>query len=243
MKKLFIVALAVVATGKAYSQDWTPANTEYFHHQPVIVTPGDGTSAPSDAIVLFDGTNLDEWTNGKGEAPGWVIEDGAMHLVRGAGEIVTKRNFGDCQLHVEWKSPQPQDGQHGQGRGNSGIFLQRKYEVQVLDSYENPTYSNGQAASIYKQHPPLVNATRQPGEWQTYDIIYKAPVFGINGVLEKPATVTVIHNGVLVQNCVEIKGTTEYIGWPKYEVHGLLPIAIQDHGNPVSFRNIWIREL
>lgn len=243
MRKLTLLAIFATVAASAYSQDWKPGNTEYFHHQPEIITPGDGTSAPSDAILLFDGTNFDEWTDAKGEAPKWVIEDGAMHPVKGSGSILTKRNFGDCQLHIEWRSPEPQEGQNSQQRGNSGVFMQRKYEVQVLDNYDNPTYSNGQAGSIYKQHAPLVNACRKPGEWQTYDIIYKAPVFGVNGVLEKPATVTVIHNGVLVQNHVEIKGTTEYIGWPKYEVHGLLPIELQDHSNPVSFRNIWIREL
>jgi hypothetical protein len=165
-----------------------------------------------------------------------------MTVQKGAGDIRTKQAFGDCQLHIEWRAPVEVIGD-SQGRGNSGIFLQSTYEVQVLDSYNNRTYSNGQAASIYKQHMPLVNACRPPGEWQTYDIIYEAPIFHDDGTLARPAFITVIHNGVLVQNHVMLKGHTPYIGLPKYTAHGKLPIRLQDHGNPVSFRNIWIREL
>jgi hypothetical protein len=165
-----------------------------------------------------------------------------MTVVKGAGNIVTKRSFGDCQLHIEFRTPAVVVGE-GQGRGNSGIFLQSRYEVQVLDNYNNRTYSNGQAGSIYKQHIPLVNACRPPGEWQTYDIIYTAPRFNADGIRIAPGRVTVIQNGVLVQNNVEIRGTTEYDTMPKNFAHGKAPLELQDHGNPVSYRNIWIRDL
>jgi hypothetical protein len=166
-----------------------------------------------------------------------------MTVVKGTGDIRTTRRFGDCQLHVEWRTPPVATGE-GQGRGNSGVFLQERYEVQVLDSFDNRTYSNGQAASIYKQHIPLVNASRPPGEWQTYDIIYTAPRFADDGTVRRPAYMTVLHNGVLAQQHVEVKGTTVYIGQPRYEPHGAAePLRLQDHGDPVSYRNIWIREL
>jgi hypothetical protein len=222
-----------------------PEMTEIWDPEIPVITPGQTpVDAPSDAIVLFDGTNLNEWTNGKGEAAEWVVADGCVTVKKGTGTIQTKRQFNDFQLHIEWRSPAEVVGE-SQGRGNSGIFLQGVYEVQVLDNYNNRTYRNGQAGSVYKQHPPLVNACKAPGVWQTYDIIYTAPRFNENGTYFTPPTVTVLHNGVLVQNNVKMRGPTEYIGIPEYTVkkHGAGPLVLQDHGNPVSFRNIWIREL
>ena len=220
-----------------------PEETEVWEPEPRVVTTAPD-KAPSDAIVLFDGTSLDQWVSGKdGSSPTeWEVADGVLTVVRGKGEIRTKQEFSDYQLHVEWKSPTEIVGE-GQGRGNSGIFMQGLYEVQVLDSYNNRTYSNGQAASLYKQRIPLVNATKPPGEWQTYDIVWTAPRFNADGILISKARVTILHNGVLVQNNVELDGPTEYIGIPKYKAHGPGPIILQDHGNPVSFRNIWIRLL
>lgn len=244
----FLSASLLIASISAQTK-WQPRNTEYFHNQPPIVTPGDGTKPPSDATILFDGSNLSAWelatpemVNGKEiyKSATWEVKDGFFTV--GKGSIRTKECFGSCQLHIEWRSPEKVVGD-GQGRGNSGIFLQSLYEIQVLDNYNNKTYSNGQAASIYKQTPPLANACRKPGEWQVYDILFTAPEFNHKGEVVKPAYVTVIHNGVLVQNHTELKGTTEYIGLPQYNAHGLLPIVLQDHGNPVSYRNIWIRNL
>jgi hypothetical protein len=209
---------------------------------PRTVTPGSGTTPPSDAFILFDGKNFDQWTHQNGTAVKWTLKDGIMTVAGGTGGIFTKKEFGDCQLHVEWRTPAEIKG-NGQGRGNSGIFLQNRYEVQVLDSYNNSTYSNGQAGSIYKQHIPLVNACRPSGEWQTYDIIFTAPRFNKDGLKASPARLTVIHNGVLIQNNVEVFGTTVNRGLPQNEAHGKAPIQIQDHGDRVSFRNIWIREL
>lgn len=209
---------------------------------PRVVTPGEGTATPSDAIVLFDGKNTGAWTHKDGSAVKWKIGDGAMTVANGTGDIFTKQTFGDCQLHIEWRTPAKVKGK-GQGRGNSGIFLQNRYEVQVLDNYNNRTYSNGQAGSIYKQSIPLVNACRPPGEWQTYDIIFTAPRFNADGLKTSPGYITVLQNGILVQNHTRILGTTEYIGLPKNEAHGKAPLRLQDHHNPVSYRNIWIREL
>lgn len=220
-----------------------PEDTEVWEPEPPIVAPGYSyASAPSDAIVLFSENHLDQWQGKEGSKAPWTVEGDYFTVKPGSGPLITKQNFTDFQLHVEWRAPSVIQGE-GQGRGNSGIFLQGKYEVQVLDSYNNRTYSNGQAASIYKQHIPLVNAMHGPGQWNSYDIIYTAPRFRSNGELESPAYVTVIHNGVLVQNHVEIKGGSVYVGPPSYEAHGPGPIMLQDHGNPVSFRNIWIREL
>lgn len=222
-----------------------PEATEFWEPEPRVVTPGETSQMPpSDAVVLFGGNNLDQWKGlkGNGAAP-WKVEDGYFTVVAGTGGIESKESFGDAQIHLEWRSPSEVKGD-SQGRGNSGFFLMGKYEVQVLDSYNNRTYSNGQAGSIYKQHPPLVNAMRPPGEWNTYDIIFTAPRFNDDGMLIRPAVVTLIHNGILVQNGVELKGPTEYIGIPNYEAHDdALPYMIQDHGNPVSFRNIWVRKL
>lgn len=220
-----------------------PEETEVWEPEPrVVATYAD--KAPSDATVLFDGSSLNQWVSRKdGSSPvEWTVADGAFTMVRGKGDIQTKQEFTDYQLHVEWRSPSEVKGE-GQGRGNSGIFMQGLYEIQVLDSYDNRTYSNGQAASVYKQRIPLVNATKPPGEWQTYDIIWTAPRFNADGVLISKARVTVIHNGVLVQNNVELDGPTEYIGLPKYKAHGAGPIVLQDHGDAVSFKNIWIRPL
>jgi len=201
--------------------------------------------APSDAIVLFDGTDLSQWSSSSGAESKWKIVNGAMESVPGSGYIVSKQKFGDCQVHVEFASPQTVKGS-GQGRGNSGVFLMGEFEVQVLDSYENPTYSDGSAGAIYGQYPPLVNASRKPGEWQTYDIVFLRPRFDKQGDLTKPARLTVFHNGVLIQNGNEALGPTNWIRYRAYEkmaskIEG--PLSLQDHGNPVRYRNIWVRKL
>jgi len=208
--------------------------------EPKIIDAG---PPPSDAIILFDGRDLSKWVSEKdGGQAKWEIKDGVA-TVNGTGSIRTKQEFGDCQLHVEWASPEEVKGE-GQGRGNSGVYLQGRYELQVLDSYKNKTYYHGQAGAIYKQYAPLVNASREPGEWQSYDVIYHGPRFDGGGKLLKAATVTVLHNGVLVQDNVEIKGLTGPKGAPKYEPHPpKQPLVLQDHHNPVRYRNIWIREL
>lgn len=243
-----LLAFGAILSLPVYAQDnskKTPESTEIWEPQPRIVTPSQKPGdAPSDATILFDGKNWDNWQTLEGGVPTWTISDGAMTVVGGAKDIRTKKEFGDFQLHVEWRTPATVDAaQTGQGRGNSGIFLQGKYEVQVLDNYNNKTYANGQASSIYKQQIPLVNACRKPGEWQTYDIIFSAPRFNAEGRIVHPAYVTVIHNGIITQNHVAIWGPTEYIGLPVYKPGDKGPIILQDHGNPVSFRNIWIREL
>lgn len=225
----------------------TPEMSEWWQPQPPVVTPGKSTdagstTAPSDAIILFDGTNLEQWQKPNGDAPEWIVKDGAFTVKPGTGGIRTKKEFGDFQLHIEWRIPKDVQGE-SQGRGNSGIFLQDKYEIQVLDCYNNETYSNGQTGSVYKQSRPLVNAMRKPGEWNVYDIIYEAPTFKKDGTYRTPPRVTVLQNGVILQNNTIIKGTTEYVGFPKVVPHGDGPISLQDHGNPISFRNVWIREL
>ena len=208
--------------------------------EPRVIDPG---PPPSDAIVLFDGQDLSQWKSDKDGGPAkWAIEDGAA-MVNGTGGISTKQAFGDCQLHIEWATPVQVKGD-GQGRGNSGIFLQGRYEIQVLDSYNNKTYFDGQAGAVYHQHAPLVNACRTPGEWQTYDIIFHAPRFDEAGKLLKPGTVTILQNGVLVQDNVEIKGPTSGRVGASYKAHPLKQsLVLQDHKNPVRYRNIWIREL
>jgi hypothetical protein len=225
--------------------------TEIWEPEPMVITPGNTNSeAPSDAIALFDGSDLDSWVHKTGEDAKWSVQDGYFTVKPGSGDILTKQFFGSCQLHVEWRSPSIIESE-GQGRGNSGVYFMENtklgdtgYEVQVLDSYNNRTYSNGQAASVYKQHIPLVNASKKPGEWQNYDIIFNAPVFSDDGQLIKHAYLTVFHNGVLVQNNVQIQGYVKFIGYPEYKAHpSKLPIKLQDHGNLVSYRNIWIREL
>ena len=224
------------------AQSWPPELTEVWSPVPTVVTPAAPGAPPSDAVVLFDGTDLSAWESPSGEPAGWRVEDGVMTVVPGTGDIRTREPFGDVQLHVEWRTPAVVEGE-GQGRGNSGVFLQDRYEIQVLDSHGNVTYPNGQAGAIYKQHIPLVNASRGPGEWQTYDIFYRAPVFTDDGGLARAAIVTVIHNGVLIHHAAEIAGGTTYTGLPRYAAHGLLPLRLQNHGNPVSYRNVWIRRL
>jgi hypothetical protein len=227
-----------------------PADTEVWEPVPKVVTPGASTNtAPNDAIVLFDGKNLDQWVSTKDKSPaGWTVADGILTVNKSTGNIETKRSFTNYQLHIEWRIPEGVTGT-GQARGNSGVFLASTgtgdsgYELQVLDSYNNKTYVNGQAASIYKQFPPLVNAMRPPGEWQTYDVIWTAPRFDAAGKLIRPASATVLHNGILVHDHVLLSGDTRYIGKPAYRAHGASPIKLQDHGDPVSFRNIWVREL
>jgi hypothetical protein len=207
--------------------------------EPRVIDPG---PPPSDVVILLD-QDLSKWKSQKDGGPArWSMNDGVA-TVNGSGNIVTAQSFGDCQLHVEWAAPEKVAGE-GQGRGNSGIYFQGRYELQVLDSYKNKTYYHGQAGSIYKQSAPLVNASREPGEWQTYDVIYHAPRFDAKGALLKPGTMTVLHNGVLVQDNTEIKGMTGPSGAPKYQAHALKePLELQDHKNPVRYRNIWIREL
>ena len=233
--------LAVSLPSVACSAEPAPEETEVWDPEPAVVEPRSRDGAPGDAIVLF-GDDLSEWQHEDGSSARWTVGDGWFEVVPGTGDIRTRRSFGDVQLHVEWRAPTEIEGD-GQGRGNSGIFLQQRYEVQVLDSYDNRTYSNGQAASIYKQHIPLVNATTPPGTWQVYDIIFHAPDFGDDGSLTAPATLTVLHNGILVQDNVEVRGTTVYIGEPSYSAHGDDALRLQDHGNPVRFRNVWVREL
>jgi hypothetical protein len=225
-----------------------PGMTEIWDPEVTIIQPGATNSdAPSDAIVLFDGTDVNkEWTDSRGNPTKWIVQDGSLVCVKGSGVIKTKRKFNDFQLHIEWKTPSEVTGS-SQGRGNSGVFLQELYEVQVLDSYNNRTYRHGQAGSFYKQYAPLVNVSRKPGEWQSYDIIYTAPTFNPKDstTYKTPPRATVLHNGVLVQNNVSLRGPTEYIGIPEYFIkpHGAESLVLQDHGNPVAYRNIWIREL
>jgi hypothetical protein len=228
-----IFAFALVCVPNIFAADKEPAR----------VDPGPVGGPPSDAIVLFDGKNLSKWVDDNGHPADWEVKDGVV-TVRGTNQMFTKQTFGDCQLHVEWATPNPPVGK-GQARGNSGIFLQSRYEVQVLDSIDNPTYFNGQAGSVYKQYVPLVNASRKPGEWQTYDIVYHAPRFADDGKVITPARVTVLHNGVLVEDNVAIKGLTHHDNGPThYEKHNLKePLRLQNHHSAVKFRNIWIREL
>lgn len=210
---------------------------------PAVSTQKKAGSAPSDAIVLFDGTDMLNWRAMDGGPAKWIVKSDYMESVRGAGYVRTLQGFGDCQLHVEFMTPTPPAGS-SQGRGNSGVFLMGVYEVQVLDSYDNVTYADGQCSAIYGQYPPQVNACRKPGEWQTYDIIFKAPKFDDVGDLVKPAVITVLQNGILTQDHVEIKGPTNWCSRSPYAQHpGKLPLSFQDHGNPVRYRNVWVREL
>lgn len=254
MKRVIVIAVTgeLLATSFALAQD-RPQDTEAWKPTPVVVSPGAEPGAPpSDAVVLFDGSGLQEWVSVKDKSPAaWTVADGVLTVNKARGNIETRRSFGDYQLHLEWRIPADIKGS-GQGRGNSGVFLastgagDRGYEVQILDSYRNETYVNGQAAAVYKQHPPLANASRKPGEWQTYDIVWRAPRFSADGDLVAPARVSVLHNGVLVQDDVTLAGETVFIGKPSYKAHGPAPIKLQAHGDPsapISFRNIWVREL
>jgi hypothetical protein len=204
--------------------------------EPAVVTPGENGGPPSDAIVLFDGKDLSAWEGGDY----WKIENGVA--IADHATISTKQKFGDCQLHVEWTAPDPPRGE-GQDRGNSGVFLQDRYEMQVLDSYVNKTYFDGQAAAIYKQTPPLVNAMRPPGQWNIYDIVWTAPKFKDDGSLESPAYITALHNNVLVLNHYQLLGDTPWSSPPKYEAHGAAPISLQYHNHPVRYRNLWVRDV
>jgi Domain of Unknown Function (DUF1080) len=249
----FAVAMGVQAQNRGTStppakspMEMKPEMTEIWEPEVRVVTPGKTTAdAPSDAIVLFDGKDLSQWASAKdGSAAKWAIKDGSyMEVMPETGDIQTKMKFGDCQLHLEWSAPdEVKDA--GQWRGNSGVFFQNRYEVQVLDSYQNRTYRNGQAGSVYKDYAPLANAMRKPDEWNTYDIIYTAVRFKPSGEVESPARVTVIHNGVVVQNNTVITGLTNYIGLHFYsEVHSDDVIRLQDHGCKVQYRNIWLRKL
>ena len=230
------VALAVlgVASVLVYAGEYI---APFVWSKPPVIQPGAAGGPPSDAVVLFDGKDLSQWNN----ADKWVVQDG--YAISGGNDIKTKKSFGDCQLHVEWATPEKVVGK-GQGRGNSGGFMMSQYEIQVLDSYDNDTYYDGQAASVYKQHPPMVNVCRKPGEWQAYDIIWESPQFDAKGTLLKPACVTVLHNGVVVQNHFELTGATSWTEKPHYAAHpSKMPLLLQFHGTPVRFRNIWIRDL
>lgn len=242
MEKTALIIAIIFATFTTLS--WAqmvpePKATEIWGKEPIKVTPGDHGTAPSDAIILGHSA----WESVLGGDNKWTNENGVMTINPGTKDIRTKQHFGDVQLHVEWRIPELDAKFVDQDRGNSGVFLQQFYEVQVLDSYTNKTYNNGQAGSLYKQHIPLVNATRPAMEWQTYDIIYTAPRFSKNGTVISQARMTVIHNGVLIQNNVSLTGPTVYIGAPSYEKHGDLPIYLQDHDHEVSYRNMWVREL
>ena len=242
----FITICAAIITYLSVSAQKDPATTEIWKPEPKVVTPGKAnTDAPSDAIVLFDGTSGSNWKHKNGDDAKWTVADNAFTVKPGSGDIQSKQKFGDCQLHIEWRIEANVKGD-GQNRGNSGIFLMGRYEVQVLDNYNNinKTYVNGQAGSMYKQSPPLVNVCKAPGEWQTYDIIFTAPRFSEKGNVIEPARITVMQNGVLVQNNTTLWGNTVYIGSPFYEKHDAKEsLTLQDHGNTTSFRNIWIREL
>jgi hypothetical protein len=217
--------------------------------QPAVVDPGTASSQsapgkpPADAVVLFGGRDLAQWQHQDGSAPKWKLGDGFFEVLPGSGYLYTRAAFGDCQLHVEFAEPDPPKGED-QNRGNSGVFLHGLYEVQVLDSYKSPTYPDGQVAAVYGQFPPLVNASRPPGVWQTYDIVFHGPRFDASGHVTRPARMTVLHNGVLVQDDVELTGPTGHHQRPPYTAGPTqLPLALQDHGDPVRFRNIWIRAL
>lgn len=245
-----LIAIAAT-TGNPGGRGQSQPSTQWGIHDmnrplPPAVNPGPAgppVPAPSDAVVLFDGKDLSQWADGKGMPARWKVENGYMEVVAKTGSIQTRKGFGDCQLHVEWAGPLTAKGE-SQERGNSGVFLMNTYEVQVLDCYENKTYADGMTASVYGQYPPLVNACRKPGEWQTYDIIFYRPLFDKDGKVTRPARMTVFHNGILVHDNVALSGPTAHKARPPYKVHAdKLPLSLQDHGNPVRYRNIWIREL
>lgn len=252
MRSQALFAASVLLASSMAAQNPQPGINDWPQHSrerplPQVVTPGAPAlpvPPPADAIVLFDGKSLDNWEADKGGPAPWkLVGGGAMEVAPGTGGIHTKEGFGDVQLHVEWMAPNPPRGKD-QDRGNSGVFLMGKFEVQVLDSYENVTYADGQAAAIYGQYPPLVNVSRKPGEWQSYDIVFHRPRFDASGKLLKPARFTVFHNAVLVQDDVEPVGPTANMRRPPYEAQpDRLPLGLQDHEHPVRFRNIWIRRL
>jgi hypothetical protein len=236
-----LLSTSLNATEKTLTPLQLSEKTEVWEPEPKVVNTAWG-KAPSDAVVLFKQDNLNRWVTLKGDDAPWTVNGDVFTVKAGTGDIKTKQSFCDAQLHLEWRTPLPEANMEGQQRNNSGVFLQQRYEIQILDSYRNRTYSNGQAGSVYKQSIPLVNAMHPPGEWQSYDIIFKAPTFDGEKLLT-PAFITVLHNGVLVQNHTKIQGKTEWIGAPSYKAHGCAPIQLQDHGNQVDFRNIWIRPL
>jgi hypothetical protein len=246
---LALAAGSLIVAPSAWSQtmDWPQHSME--RPKPPVVAPGTGAlpvPPPADAIVLFDGKTMKGWEADSGRAAAWLVRPGYVEVAPGAGSIHTTQGYGDVQLHVEWRTPLLVAGAPGKGqdRGNSGVFLMGKYEVQVLDSYKNDTYADGQAASVYGQFPPLVNASRAPGEWQSYDIIFRRPRFTRNGTLQRAATMTVLHNGILVQDHVTLVGPTANNARPPYSPHAdRLPILLQDHGHRIRYRNIWLREL
>jgi hypothetical protein len=256
MKRFTVLAVTFLAnfTAQAQGPDKARAEeTEYYSPVPPVVTPGTSFSdAPSDAIILFDGKNLDQWVSSKDSSSAkWTVADNVITVNKSAGDIQTRSTFTDYQLHIEYRIPANITGS-GQGRGNSGIFLAALpwgaggYELQVLDNYKNTTYVNGQVGSLYKQAVPLANACRKPGEWQTYDVVWTAPKFDDHGILKSMARATVFHNGILVQNNTTLLGDTPYIGQPSYRKHGPAPIKLQAHGDksePISYRNIWLRPL
>jgi hypothetical protein len=239
---LAMPAAAVSATRAGEDAAPPPSATEVWQPVPPKVdAPADGV--PSDAKVLFAGTDTDAWETDDGRPIDWKVVDGALVVTPGSGDIRTREAFGDVQLHLEFRTLAQPSGE-GQGASNSGVFLMERYELQVLDSYRNTTYVNGQAASVYKQYAPLVNASRPPGQWQSYDVLFLAPRFAADGRVLAPARMTALHNGVLVQHDVALRGATVYQGQPKYEAHAArLPLRLQDHGDPVAFRNIWIRAI
>jgi hypothetical protein len=245
-----LAALALVAPAVCLAQPDTGYKMHDWNRpRPPVVDPGTASTQdmpgrpPSDATVLFDGKDLSQWCALDGSPTKWVVKDGIMECVAGSGMIRTFQNFGDCQLHVEWAAPVPPMGK-SQGRGNSGVYLMGLFEIQVLDNYQNETYADGYAASIYGEFPPLVNPARPPGQWQTYEIVFTRPRFNPEGRLQSPARATVLFNGVLVQNGVSLTGPTAWMVHLPYSVQAeKLPLALQDHGNPVRYRNIWVREL
>lgn len=244
MKKHLALLAVLAITSTVFAESPRPEDTEVWEPVPPIVRPGAKPSEPpADAIVLFDGKTTNGWESVEGGKAQWIVANGALTVAPGTGDIRTQQKFGDVQLHIEWRTPQLPPEKKGQDRGNSGVFLQELYEVQVLDTLDNRTYSNGQAGAIYKQHIPLVNAARPAGEWQSYDIVFIAPRFEADGTLQSPARLTVFLNGVLIHHDVPLKGGTTYIGEPKYEAHEDGSIRLQDHGHLVSFRNIWVRKL
>ncbi len=253
LSRRVLLALVVSTAATGFAAEPAPASaqvpelppaalTDLWEPVPLVVS-APAVGVPSDAVVLFNGKNLDAWESVKGGPAPWKLENGVMLIAPKSGIIRTKAAFGSIQLHLEFRTPAEVKGD-SQERGNSGIYFMGLYEVQILDSYNNPTYVNGQVGAVYKQHIPLVNPSRPPGEWQTYDIVFIAPRFSANGVIDVPARLTVFLNGVLVQHDVEVKGPTENRGYPAYKPHDAkLPISLQDHSNPIGFRNIWAREI
>ena len=234
------IAAAVIAAVISPTISWPPGDRSRPLPPKITADPG---SPPSDAVVLFDGQSLAAWQQSNGKPAAWRVRDGYFEVAPGSGDLVTVQPFGDCQLHLEWATPSPPQGTD-QEPGNSGVYMMSNYEIQVLDSFRNQTYADGQAAAVYGQYPPLVNASRPSGEWQSYDIVFHGPRFGAAAELLRLATLTLLHNGVLVQDHVRLTGPTDYMNRPAYRPHPeKMPLLLQDHGQPVRYRNIWIREL